>query len=303
MSSQLDLEERSGPSAGEDIRQRLLAGIPVRERRLRLAGVSTAVFEGGGGRPVVLLHGPGGNAAHWFRVIPDLVTTHRAIAPDLPGQGASEVADGALDADRVIPWLGELIERTCTSPPALVGHALSGAIAARFAADQGDRISRLVLVDSLGLSRFEPVPEFGLALNDYLAQPAERTHDALWKQCALDLDGLRKQMGGRWEPFQAYNVDRARTPSVQAALGRLMEQFGMPAIPSEDLSRIAVPTTLIWGRHDRATQLPVAEAAGARYGWPLQVIENCADDPPIEQPKAFLEALRAAVSAMEAKHV
>ena len=44
--------------------------------------------------------------------------------------------------------------------------------------------------------------------------PSERTHDELWRHCALDLDGLRSAMGDRWEPFAAYNVDRARTPSV-----------------------------------------------------------------------------------------
>ena len=54
-------------------RERLLAGIPVTERRLQLAGVSTAVLEGGDGPPIVLLHGPGEFAAKWMRVIPDLV--------------------------------------------------------------------------------------------------------------------------------------------------------------------------------------------------------------------------------------
>jgi FAD/FMN-containing dehydrogenase len=96
-------------------------------------------------------------------------------------------------------------------------------------------------------------------------------------------------MNERWEAFRTYNVDRARTPSVQAALGALMRAFGAAA----DLARIAVPTALIWGRHDLATPLAVAEAASARYGWPLHVVEDCADDPPIEQPEAFLRTLRA----------
>ena len=67
--------------------------MPVTERRLQLAGISTAVLEGGDGPPVMLLHGPSGYAAHWMRVIPELVATHRVIAPDLPGHGASEVVE------------------------------------------------------------------------------------------------------------------------------------------------------------------------------------------------------------------
>lgn len=292
-------DERDRHPAGEEAREQLLAGLPVTQRRLHPAGIATLVLKGGQGPPVLLLHGPAGNAAHWMRVIPDLVTTHRVVAPDLPGHGASGMPEGPLDGDRVVAWLGELIERTCPSSPALVGYALGGAIAARFASEHADRLSRLVLVDTFGLAGLEPEPELGRALNDFFAQPTEHTHDALWRYCALDLDRLRPRMGDRWEPFRAYNVDRARRPSGTAALGSLMEQFGLPAIPPADLARIAVPTTLIWGRHDLATRLSIAQAASAYYGWPLHVIEHTADDPAIEAPEAFVRALRTALDTTE----
>ena len=281
---------------GEEARQLLLAEMPVTERRLLLAGVSTAVLEGGDGPPVVLLHGPMANAAHWMRVIPGLAATHRVIAPDLPGHGGSEITgDGRIDVARTMEWLGGLIEQRCKAPPALVGQLLGGAIAARFACDQGHRLSGLTLVDTFGLRPFQPAPEFGLALSNFRAQPTGRTHTDLWRHCAFDLDALRQRMGELWGPFEAYNLDRARTPSVQAAVAALMEQFGMPAISSGDLARMAIPTALIWGRHDRATPLWVAEDASARFGWPLHVIESCNDDPPVEQPEALLRALRAAL--------
>ena len=276
------------------LREQLLEGLPVAERRLTIAGAGTAVLEGGDGPPLVLLHGPGGNGAHWGRAIGALTATHRVIAPDLPGQGASE----PLEAERVLEWLGELIERTCTAPPALVGNALGGAIAARFAALHGEQLDRLVLVDALGLRPFEPAPEFGKALVAFMAEPTPETHDGLWRHCAHDLDRLRERMGERWEPFAAYNLDRARTPSVHVALGALMHDFGLPAIPESELERIGIPVSLIWGREDLATPLEVAEAASARHGWPLHVIEHCADDPPIEQPEAFVEALQQALAGL-----
>jgi pimeloyl-ACP methyl ester carboxylesterase len=285
------MEDHSDHQAPTSARERLVAGIPVVERRLELTGISTAVLEGGEGPPLLLLHGPGANATHWMRVMPELVSTHRVVAPDLPGQGGSEVSDGRLDADRVLAWLGELIERTCASPPALVGYALGGAIAARFAAEQGDRLRAVVLVDTLGLVAFEPAPEFGRALHEFLAQPTQRTHEGLWRHCALDLDSLRERMDERWAPFAQYNVDRALDRGVQVALELLMQHFGAPAIDPAQLMRIAAPTALIWGRHDIATPLPVAVAASARYGWPLHIIEAAADDPPIEQPEAFLRVL------------
>ena len=283
---------------GEEARRRLLADKPVSERRLLLAGISTAVLEGGDGPPLLLLHGPMGNATHWLEIIPDLVASHRVIVPDLPGHGASEwIVDRPIDAARVIAWLAELIEQSGQEPPVLVGQLLGGAIAARYASVHSHRLSRLVLVDTLGLRPFQPTPAFGLALANFLAQQSERTHTDLWHHCAFNLEALRQRLGERWQPFETYNLDRARTPSVQAAVATLMEHFGAPAISHGDLARIAVPTTLIWGRHDRATPLTVAEEISARCGWPVHVIENCNDDPPIEQPAALLRALRAALAA------
>jgi pimeloyl-ACP methyl ester carboxylesterase len=253
------------------------------------------VLEGGDGPPVILLHGASEFAACWIRVIPDLAQTHRVIVPDLPGHGASAVAGDPPDAERVAAWLGELTERTCPSPPALVGHGLGGAIAARFAGDQGDRVARLVLVDSYGLGRYRPTPRFALALLGVIVRPTEHTQERLFRQCMVDLDGLREQLGERAALLEAYALDRARSPGQKAALRSLTPQLGLPAIPPAELARITVPTTLIWGRHDRQVRLGVAQAASARHGWPLHVIEDAADDPAVEQPEAFLRGLHAAL--------
>ena len=283
----------SGAPACDEAHARLLTAIPATERRLALAGVSTAVLDGGDGSPLVLLHGGGQFAAAWMRVIPTLMATHRVIAPDLPGHGASEIQDGRLDADRVLGWLGELIEWSCPSPPALVGHTLGGAIAARYAIDHGERISLLVLVDALGLGPFHPVPRFALAMVGFLAQPTEETRDRFLGQRIVDLEGVHDQMGEDWESMATYGLDGAQNPSKRAAARSLMKAFGVPAIPRAELARIRVPTSLIWGRHDLQTRLRVAEIASARFGWPLHVIEDCGVDPNVEQPEALMDAMRA----------
>ena len=184
MTNQREVAEPGRRSAGHNLRERFLAELPVKERRLQLAGLSSAVLEGGDGPPVLLLHGPGEFAALWGRVIPDLVTTHRVIAPDLPGHGATGLPDGPLDHDRVRTWLSELIERTCASPPALVGHLLGGAIAARFASERRDQLSRLVLVDSFGLSWNRTSPRFALPMLAYIARPTEHTRIVSWRSAS-----------------------------------------------------------------------------------------------------------------------
>ena len=283
-------------AVGDNARQRVLAGAPVTERRLELAGVSTAVLEGGDGPPVVLLHGQGGWAGMWLPVAADLVRTHRVVAPDLPGLGASEVPGGPPDAAGVLAWLGVLVDQTCATPPVLVGASLGASIAARFAIAHPDRLSRLVLMGAGSLGRFRPAPGVVLAMVRFIARPSQRTQQGFLRQVAVDPARVRALMGERWEASQAYTLDRARTPSVRAANRRLLRELGTRTIPPGDLAQITVPTSLIWGRHDRVMRLRIAEQASARYGWPLHVIED-AGHFAAEQPKALRAALQVALGS------
>ena len=274
-------------------RSQLLAGVPVTERQIDAAGIPTALLEGGEGPPVVLLHGPGESAVNWRWTIPEVATTNRVIAPDLPAHGSTGTGDEPLDADRAIAWLGEVLERTCPEPPVVVGHLVGGAIAARYAVRHGTRLRGLVLVDSLGLGRFVPTVRFAVGLVRFTTRPSERSFERFMDQCAHDRTRLRQHMGDDWTAFVAHNVGLARTMHTEA--GRLFRQAGTPRIPRDELDGIATPTTLIWGRHDRALRLSIAERASARHGWPLHVIDDAADDPARDQPEAFLRALRSAL--------
>jgi pimeloyl-ACP methyl ester carboxylesterase len=220
------------------------------------------------------------------------VTSHRVIAPDLPGHGASHTFDGAPTVDGVRAWLEELIERTCHTPPVILGHTLGGSIAAHYASSDGARVAALILVDALGLAPFQPKPAFGAALQAFLSAPTGDTLDGLWTECLFDQSSVSRRLGEHWALINSYILERVQAAGGLAAVGALMEQFGLPAIPSTTLARIVTPTTLIWGRQDRATPLAVAEDASARFGWPLHVIEDAADDPTLDQPEAFLSVLR-----------
>jgi pimeloyl-ACP methyl ester carboxylesterase len=285
----------NGPgAAGNHAREQLLDATPATERRLMLAGISTAVLIGGDGPPIVLLHGPGEFAFTWMRVMPDLAKTNHVIVPDLPGHGASLLGDAPLDPDRVRAWLGELIEQTCPSPPYLAGHLLGGAVAMRFAIATGELLRGLALVDAYGLRRLRPSPMFTLTLINFLARPTGGSRDRFFRQCFVDMNGLQQQLGPLWEPLMTCALEGANSPNQKAALRSLMPQLGWRAIPGEELARIAVPTILIWGRHDRQTPLAVAQRASSRYGWPLHIIEDAADDPAFEQPGAVVSALSGA---------
>ncbi len=239
----------------------------------------------------MFLHGPGESGVNWRWTIPDVATSHRVVIPDLPAHGSSGTGNRALDADLTVAWLGELLERTCAEPPVVVGHVIGGAIAARYAARCPGRLRGLVLVDSLGLARFRPSLRFALGFLRFTFRPSERSFERFMDQCAHDRKRLQEQMGDDWTAFVAYNVGLARSEQAKAA-GQLFRRAGTPPISSDELEQITVPVSLIWGRHDRALRLRIAERASAQFGWPLHVIDDAADDPARDQPEAFLRALR-----------
>ncbi len=278
-------------------RTRMLGDAPVRERRIVAGGTDTAVLEGGAGRPMVLLHGPGEFAGVWLPVLDQLTASHHVVVPDLPGHGSSELPATALTVDLVTAWLEDLITQTCAEPPVLVGRVVGGAIAAHYAAAHPNGVDQLVLVDTTGLVPFAPEPRFGLALQRFLADPSGATYERFMDLCAFDLDTVRRQLGPRWAPYAEYAVELARDPGVQAAIGTFLALFAVRPLPTETWEAIGVPTTMIWGRQDAATQLAVAEEASARHGWPLHVVEAAGDDPPLDRPTEFVEVLLRALEA------
>jgi pimeloyl-ACP methyl ester carboxylesterase len=276
---------------------RLLEGLPVTDRRLDVAGTSTPVLEGGDGPPVVLLHGVGGFSEEWGRVLPQLVGSHRVVVPDLPGLGRSQVGAGRLDAASVVDWLRHLIEQTCSEPPTLVGHSLGGSIAARFAIEYGDRISRVILVDSGSMGRFRPAPGMIWAILRFGARPNHANHDRFLRQVLVNPERAAAEWGDRWSALEGYDIELAGNKKVSTASGQLVRRIAARRIPQEQLAGMKVPVALIWGTGDRLMRFKIAEGISERFGWPLYPIEDCGHGPHIERPGTFIEALETAIAA------
>jgi pimeloyl-ACP methyl ester carboxylesterase len=280
-----------GTTVGEAARRLLLAGVAVEDHTVELAGISTAYLAAGGGPPLVLLHGPGEFKERWVRVIEGLSRTHRVLAPDLPGHGRSAPIPDNIDAERVFAWVDDLIDTCCQDRPVAVGHILGGSVAARYAVDHSERLARLVLVDSLGLAKFRPNPRFALGLIGFMARPTERSHRRFMAQCLAEVEPVEHAMGDKWIALRDYTLNRAKDPDVKAAMKFFMGTLGVPRIPEVDLAAITTPTSLIWGRADKANRLRIAQAASEAYGWPLHIIEGAADDPPMERADEFVAAV------------
>lgn len=117
--------------------------------------ISTNYHDVGTGTPVLLIHGsgPGVSAwANWRLVLPRLAEKARIVAPDMAGFGYTQVM-GAMGFDLDL-WLDQvtgLLDALDLPRVAVVGNSFGGAIALHLASRCPERVSRLVLMGSVGV--------------------------------------------------------------------------------------------------------------------------------------------------------
>jgi haloacetate dehalogenase len=120
--------------------------------RVAVAGAEIAYVTGGGGPPLLFLHGYPQTKAIWDRVAAGLVADFTVVAADLRGYGESGKPRGGPDhaayakrtmaADQVA-LMAALGHRRFH----LVGHDRGGRVAHRLALDHPDRVDRVAVLD------------------------------------------------------------------------------------------------------------------------------------------------------------
>src|SRR2546427_3126975 len=121
---------------------------------IRLGDLNVHQLHGGSGRPVLFIPGLGSSGyLEWRFNLEPAAAVHRVFAPDLPGFGRSEKPRARYG----IPYFTRFIERYMDGrglrSAAVVGASLGGRIAIELALKHPQRVSKLVLVNSLGLGR------------------------------------------------------------------------------------------------------------------------------------------------------
>ena len=259
---------------------------------MSVAGSSTALLEGGEGPPLILLHGGiecGG--AYWAPVIASLARSHRLVVPDVPGLGESEPLP-RLNAASFSEWFEALLSKTTSSEkPMLVAHSLTGSLAARFAATTTGQLQSLFLYAVPGIGPFRMPIGLMVASIRFGLRPSEANFERFLPWPFLEAGRTREREPEWFDAFSAYMVSQGSVPHVKRTMRQVMAA-GKKRVGDAELRRIDVPTALLWGERDRMTPLSLANDTSGRLDWPLHVVHEAGHVPHIEQPRAFVEALR-----------
>lgn len=257
-----------------------------------------AVFESGQRDPqapiAVLVHGLG----HWAQGAWDatalhLQHTHRIIAFDLPGFGASEKPDVRYDLPFFIATLHGLIETLALQRFTLIGHSLGGMIAADYAGTYPSEIERLVLIAPAGFLRtpkiFVRIVAGEPVVRLFSLRPSRRFVRRLLEQSLYNQSLISDEMYEHaYELSQDPLVCRA---FLRVYAGALRDFLDMPGFHAR-LARYTGPTLLVWGRQDQF--IPVQALAGALKVYPhadVLLLEHCGHSPNVEMPIPLVQRI------------
>jgi pimeloyl-ACP methyl ester carboxylesterase len=260
-----------------------MAAVEVRRLKLWRDRIDTEVEISGHGSPLVYLHGPWGLAPD-RGFVAKLAERHTVLAPKFPGTSRGDAAAvHALDTwlDLVV-YHGELFDRLGLDAPAVIGHSFGGLVGAEIAAAAPKSISRLALLDPVGLWRDDaPVA-------NWMILPDKTRRAALF--AAPDGEAARRFFDVPKE--EAARVDTlSQFVWAQACTGKFVWPIADRGLKHR-IHRIAAPTLIVWGDADRIIAPTYAkDFAKGIAGSRVEHIDQAGHLPHLEQPDAVVAAL------------
>jgi pimeloyl-ACP methyl ester carboxylesterase len=236
----------------------------------------------GSGPAVLLIHGHPFDRSMWRPQLAFFAATHRVLAPDLRGYGASPVTPGVVRFEQHVADLVALLDAERIDHAAVVGLSQGGQIALEFVRAHPGRVSAVALVDTFA-TLDTPVNR-----QKRLDNAARIERDGMHDYAEELLPGM---LGPRALAEQPDVVAHVRTmmhgasPHGAAASlrGRAERIDYTPA-----LALIAAPTLVVVGADDAFTPVSDAEYMRDRIpGARLRVIDNVGHLPNLEAPDAF----------------
>jgi len=230
---------------------------------------------------LVLIHGANDQAGTWASAVP-LLSEYRLIVPDLAGHGESAPHSGPIPIPVIVDQLHAIIENECRtgfSPSlSLAGNSMGGWIGMLYALDHPQKVSRLVLEDSGGMS-------WDLSGLPLVPQTREQARLA-----------MRLVLGPKAPIPPDYVLDAMVRRALRTPMLRLI-QSGAPQYAVDNrLGELKSPVTMIWGDSDGVLPLKYAETLQSRIvNAKLQVIEECGHIPHRQKPELFVSLLREAI--------
>ncbi len=258
-------------------------------------GDRISYIHAGSGPPVILIHGLGGSTLVWQRNIDVLAERYSVYAIDMPGHGYSANPSSGYGLEAANKYLAAFMDAVKLPEAAIVGSSAGGLVAMTFALNYPERVTKLVIVDAAGLGKdlatFLKVLSVPL-VGEIMANPSIGSMRSLLRMLVYDQSkvpvGLAEEM-----------AQVRRLPGRKLALLKYLRfganVFGQKrnVIQTSGLTKISVPTLVVWGKNDLLMPPSHGErAAKSIPGAKLHIFDNCGHWPQMEKSEEFNRLLQ-----------
>ncbi len=245
-------------------------------RTFELQGVAVDVVFKGSGPQLFVLHGGGGPVVS-MPFADALSEKFEIIAPVHPGFAGSPIPDHFDDLKDLIYLYLDLMDALDLQDAVMMGFSMGGWTAAELAVLSTARLSKLILVDAVGV---KVGGRDDRDIVDVFATPQEELAKLLWH------DQLKAP-----DPLKMTEAQRQIMQANRVALGLYTWEPYMhnPKLPRW-LHRIDVPTLVLWGESDGLVSPDYGRAyAGMIPSAEFAVIPEAGHAPQVEQPDDFVK--------------
>jgi pimeloyl-ACP methyl ester carboxylesterase len=206
-------------------------------------------LEGGKGDAVVFLHGFGMHKDFWGGLLKYYSSTHRVIAPDLPGFGEStRINSSNYDIKSQVKRLHLFLKKKELKSFHLVGFSMGGGIAAYYSSMYPNNVKSLFLISPYGVS-YERKSDCFRRLDDsgevILIFKTDEQYERLMQYAYFSPPSIPKR-------FKTYIIEEigAKNRDFHGKIFKDLMKEGRTVLDGI-LPKIAANTLLIWGKDDR----------------------------------------------------
>jgi pimeloyl-ACP methyl ester carboxylesterase len=226
----------------------------------------------GEGRPLVLAHGAGGNAAVWWQQVPAFAGRYRVITFDHRGFGRSLCDPDDMDATLFERDLARILDHAGVERAALVCQSMGGITGVRMAAFHPERVAGLVLANTPGAVVTE---EVAAAMGQSIEQMRS---EGPVGSLALSPEFCERNPLGEflYHQINAFNPNPVDFTRLAAA-----------ALPDEALAGFAVPTLMITSDLDRLFPAHAIRSVGPKLGARVIEVPGAGHSSYFEKPDVF----------------
>jgi pimeloyl-ACP methyl ester carboxylesterase len=252
------------------------------EEFVEAAGLRIQLRRGGTGTPLLVLHGELG-VPGWLSAYAQLAEHFTVYVPSLPGFGQSTRPDWIISVRDLAAWVTWFVrDLKLPQPLPVIGSSLGGWVAAEIATMNPGLFTRMVLVAAAGLK-----PDDGQVWDYFMHSNKEAFAQAFHDP--EKAPEYARYYGDAWTREHEAQAELNREMTARLVWKPYMRSHTLPAL----LGGVTTPTLVVWGREDAIIPSSVCQRyVQAIPGARAHLLDRCGHLPEMEQPEAFVHAVR-----------